>query len=115
MARKTASGRGTMPVGKPLALSELLAFQDGAIVSRTLVDKPVGTVTVFAFDRNEGLSEHTAPYDALVHVLEGSIEISISGKPNVVSAGQIILMPAGKPHALHATQPAKMLLIMVRA
>jgi quercetin dioxygenase-like cupin family protein len=95
--------------------SDLVAFQSGAVVSRTLVKKSTGTVTAFAFDAGEGLSEHTAPFDALVLVLQGEAEISISGTPYSVSTGQILRLPAGRPHAVKAIVPFKMLLIMIRA
>jgi quercetin dioxygenase-like cupin family protein len=95
--------------------SALVTYQPGAVVSRTLVKKPTGTVTAFAFDAGEGLSEHTAPFDALVLNLEGEADISISGTPHRVSAGQLLKLPAGQPHAVKAATPFKMLLIMIRA
>jgi quercetin dioxygenase-like cupin family protein len=95
--------------------SDLIAFQAGAVVSRTLVKKSTGTVTVFAFDRGEGLSEHTAPFDALVLGLEGEADISISGTAHRVASGQLLELPAGKPHAVLAVTPFKMLLVMIRA
>jgi quercetin dioxygenase-like cupin family protein len=94
--------------------SDLVALQPGAVVSRTLIKKASGTVTVFAFDAGEGLSEHTAPFDALVLGLEGKADVSISGTPHHVGAGQIVKLPAGKPHAVKAATPFKMLLIMIR-
>lgn len=93
----------------------LLSYQKGAVVSRTLVDKPTGTVTLFAFDEGQGLSEHTAPYDALVQVLDGDVEITIAGTPFYLGAGEIILMPANEPHALKARTPFKMMLTMIRS
>jgi quercetin dioxygenase-like cupin family protein len=96
-------------------LAALIAVQQGAVVSRTLVNKSAGTVTLFAFDAGEGLSEHTAPYDALVHVIEGEASIRIGDQKHAVGGGQIILLPAGKPHALKATTPFRMLLTMIRA
>ncbi|MEW6039099.1 MAG: cupin domain-containing protein [Pseudomonadota bacterium] len=101
--------------GKPQELTGLIAVQPGAVVSRTLVSKPVGTVTLFAFDTDEGLSEHTAPYDALVQMIEGEMDIRIATDPHVVAAGQLLLLPANVPHALHARVPSKMLLTMIRA
>ena len=95
--------------------SALVTYQPGTVVSRTLVRKPAGTVTAFAFDAGEGLSEHTAPFDALVLNLEGEADISISGTPHRVSAGQLLKLPAGQPHAVKAATPFKMLLIMIRA
>jgi len=100
--------------GKAIELVGLADYQSDAIVSRTLVDRKAGTVTFFAFERGQGLSEHTAPFDALVHVLEGETEVTISGKAHRVIAGEIIMLPAGKPHALKATKRFKMLLIMIR-
>ena len=94
---------------------ELVNYQDGAIVSREIVKKPTGTVTVFAFDKGEGLSEHTAPFDALVQVLEGEIEINISGQLYRLQGGEMILMPAGQPHALRALKRFKMILTMIRS
>ena len=93
----------------------LVDYQAGSVVSRQIVKKPVGTVTLFAFDAGEGLSEHTAPFDALVNVLEGEAEISISGQAHRVKAGELIIMPANEPHALKAPVRFKMLLTMIRA
>ena len=98
-----------------LALSDLVQYQPGAVVSRTLVKKPAGTVTAFAFDAGEGLSEHTAPYDALVLMIEGESEITISGAPHRVAAGQLLRLPAGQPHGLRGITRFKMLLVMIRA
>jgi len=107
------------PKGSPelegaVLASDLVALQPGAVVSRTIVKKPSGTVTAFAFDAGEGLSEHTAPFDALVFDLEGEADISISGAAHHVKAGQILSLPAGKPHAVKAVTPFKMFLIMIR-
>ena len=96
-------------------LTGLIATQPNAVVSRALINKPAGTVTLFAFDVGEGLSEHTAPYDALVHMLEGEAGIRIGTEEHAVSAGQIILLPANVPHALRANTSIKMLLTMIRA
>ncbi len=101
-------------LAKTLNLKDLAAYQIQSIVSREIIKKPAGTVTVFAFDEGEGLSEHTAPFDALVHVLEGTAEVSIDGMPHMVQAGEMIIMPAGRPHALKAVSRFKMLLVMVR-
>lgn len=92
----------------------MLDYQKGAVVSRTLIDKPQGTVTLFAFDEGEGLSEHTAPFDAMVQILEGKAEITISGKPYNLSTGEMIIMPANEHHALRALTPYKMLLTMIK-
>jgi quercetin dioxygenase-like cupin family protein len=97
-----------------LAVLDLVAYQSGSVVSRTLVKKEKGTVTLFAFDKGQALSEHTAPFDALVHVLDGEADITISGKPVRARAGELVLMPANEPHALLAVTPFKMLLTMIR-
>jgi quercetin dioxygenase-like cupin family protein len=95
-------------------LASLINYQDGAVVSRTIIDKPTGTVTLFAFDQNQGLSEHTTPYDALVQILEGEAEITISGNPIKLKQGEATIMPANKPHALTAKTKFKMLLTMIK-
>ncbi|KAA0893407.1 cupin domain-containing protein [Oryzomonas rubra] len=102
-------------IGKALTMSHLVAYQDGSVVSKTLIDKTIGTVTLFSFDAGQGLSEHTAPYDAFVQVVDGEAEVTIEGSPQTVGAGQMIIMPANKPHALKAVKPFKMLLVMIRA
>ena len=102
-------------LGKPLDLAGLVEYQAGAVVSREVLHKETGTVTIFSFDEGEGLSEHVAPFDAMVVLLDGEAEIRIEGKPHRVSAGQFIIMPAGKPHALRAITRYKMLLIMIRS
>ena len=94
---------------------ELVNYQDGAVVSREIVKRPTGNVTLFAFDEGQGLSEHTAPFDALVQVVEGDAEITISGQPHRVQGGEMILMPAGQPHALKALKRFKMILTMIRS
>ena len=104
-----------MVIGEALTLAALVSYQDGTVASRTLIDKQVGTVTVFAFDEGEGLSEHTAPFDAFVQILDGEAEITIAGEPHHLSAGQMIIMPANKPHSLKAVKRFKMLLVMIRA
>ena len=96
-------------------LADLVAYQNEAVVSRTLVNTRAGTVTAFAFDEGQGLSEHTAPYDALVIVVEGEVEVKISGLAHTVKEGEMILMPANKPHALKAVTRFKIVLIMIRA
>lgn len=101
--------------GKALKAKDLVGYDKGAVVSRTIIQKPTGTVTIFSFDKGEGLSEHTAPFDALVELLDGEAEITISGKPLLVKAGEFIIMPAGKPHALKALKKFKMALIMIRS
>ena len=94
---------------------DLVSYQDGSIVSREIVKKAAGSVTVFAFDEGQGLSEHTAPFDALVQVLEGEVEITIAGKKHRLQGGELILMPAQQPHALKALQRYKMILTMIRS
>lgn len=92
----------------------LVAYADGSVVSRTLINRGTGSATVFSFDKGESLSEHTAPFDALVHVLDGEAEITVGGVPSRVKAGQMILMPGGTPHALMAVERFKMLLFLAR-
>lgn len=101
--------------GQALNVLELIEYQDGAVVSRTISEKPVGTVTVFAFDEGQGLSEHTAPYDAIVHIVDGEVDVAISGKIVRAKAGEIVIMPANEPHALKAVTKFKMILTMIRA
>jgi quercetin dioxygenase-like cupin family protein len=101
--------------GKIFEPAELIAYQDGAVVSRTIVFQKSGTITLFAFDAGEGLSEHTAPYDAIVQVLDGEVEITISGESFHPGKGQMIIMPANLPHALKAVTKFKMMLIMIHA
>ncbi len=103
------------PMAQVMNLARMVAYQDGAIVSRTLIDQKTGTVTLFAFAAGQGLSEHTAPYDAMVYILDGEADVSISGKLYHLKDGDMIVMPANKPHALKAAQPFKMLLVMVRS
>ncbi|HBG04521.1 MAG: cupin [Geobacteraceae bacterium GWC2_58_44] len=102
-------------LGEKLNLGELAGYQEGAVVSRTVLDKPVGTITAFAFDAGEGLSEHSSPYDAFVQVLDGEAEIKIEGKVQTVATGEIVIMPANKLHSLRAVKRFKMLLVMIRA
>jgi quercetin dioxygenase-like cupin family protein len=101
--------------GKAMKLQELVEYQKASIVSRTIVDKKAGTVTLFAFDEGEGLSEHTAPYDALVVDLDGEAEVSIEEKSSRLAEGDMIMMPANRPHALRALTRFKMMLVMVKA
>ncbi len=96
-------------------LENMLDYQKGSVVSRTLIDKNVGIVTLFSFDEGEGLSEHTAPFDALVYVFDGKVEITISNEKFILVQGQMILMPANEPHALKALKPFKMMLTMIKA
>jgi quercetin dioxygenase-like cupin family protein len=96
------------------SLAELVQYQAGAVVSRTVIKRNAGTVTAFAFDEGEGLSEHTAAFDALVIMVVGTAEITVAGLPQRVTAGDLLRLPAGRPHALHALTPFKMLLVMIR-
>jgi quercetin dioxygenase-like cupin family protein len=96
-------------------LRDLIGYQEGSVVSRTLIDKKAGTVTLFAFSEKQGLSEHTTPYDALVHVLDGEVEVNISGKPIMLKQGEVTIMPAHKPHSLAAKTKFKMLLTMIKS
>ncbi|QSV44335.1 cupin domain-containing protein [Geobacter benzoatilyticus] len=109
------SGTTESLVGRAIDLKELIAYQDGSVVSKTLNDKKVGTITLFAFDEGQGLSEHTAPYDAFVEIVDGEADITIAGTGHRVKEGQFIIMPANQPHALRAVTPFKMLLVMIRA
>jgi len=104
-----------LPVAEQVRLLDLIAYQEGVVVSWTLLKRPTGTVTVFAFDQGQGLSEHTAPFDAVVQVLEGDAEITIAGQAHEVSVGEMIVMPAHQPHALTARTAFKMLLTMIRS
>jgi len=96
-------------------LVSLIDYQEGSIVSRTLVDKKVGTLTLFAFDEGQALSEHTAPFDAFVYILDGEAEVVISSKTHSVGTGEMIIMPANEPHSLKALEKFKMMLVMIRA
>ncbi len=109
------TGAPSDPPAGPMTLSKLVETQRASVVSRTLVKKATGTITLFAFDTGQALSEHTAPFEALVQVLEGEAEISIGGTPHRVAEGGAILLPAGIPHALNAVKPFKMLLTMIRS
>jgi quercetin dioxygenase-like cupin family protein len=100
---------------EPAALSQLVDYQPGAVVSREVIARPGGSVTLFAFDEGQGLSEHTAPFDALVSVLDGEAQVTISDRTVAVAAGQMIVMPANRPHALKARRRFKMLLVMIRS
>lgn len=99
---------------KALKLSELIDYQEGSVVSREIIAKKTGTVTLFAFDLGQGLSEHTTPFDATVFCLEGEVVVTISGKPILVKKDEMVIMPADQPHSLKANSKFKMLLIMIR-
>ena len=102
-------------LGTTFAATELVGYQDGAVVSRVVLKQKTGSVTAFAFDRDEELSEHTVPHDALIHVTDGEAEISISGVSHRVRPGEMIILPAGEPHAVRATTHFKMILVMIKA
>ena len=102
-------------VARVARLADLVEYQEGSVVSRTLIDKKAGTVTLFAFDEGQGLSEHTAPYDALVYLVDCEAEVTISGRVYRLKKGETIIMPANQPHALRAVKRFKMVLTMVRA
>jgi len=104
----------TAPKSEILHIAELVNYQDGSVVSRQITKADAGNVTLFAFDKDQELSEHTAPFDALVHILDGNAEVKISGKGFNLSTGEAIVMPANEPHALKALTPFKMLLTMIR-
>ncbi len=101
--------------GGPSKLANLVDYQSGSVVSREIIQKKTGTVTLFAFDEGQGLSEHTTPFDALVYIVEGEAEITISGNAHYPKAGDVIIMPANEPHALKAIKRYKMLLVMIRS
>ena len=102
-------------IGNAMETAELVAYQPGSVVSRTLIDRKIGTITLFSFDAGQGLSEHTAPYDAFVQIVDGVAEVTIDGQPQNVAAGQFIIMPANIPHSLKAVERFKMMLVMIRA
>ena len=102
-------------VAKASSLEGLIDYQEGSVVSRTIIDKKTGTITLFAFDENQGLSEHTTPYDAMVYVLDGEVDINISGKQIWLKQGEMTILPANQPHALTAKTKFKMLLIMIKS
>jgi quercetin dioxygenase-like cupin family protein len=102
-------------IGEVGSLVNLVDYQDGSVVSKEIIKKEKGTVSLFAFDQGQGLSEHTAPFDALVYIFDGQAEISIAGKQHYLKIGDTIIMPANKPHALKAIERFKMLLVMIKA
>jgi len=115
MGIKKADNTAKSIVAQAAKLCELVDYQDGSIVSKEIIKGEKGTVTLFAFDKGEGLSEHTAPFDALVYILAGEAKIFVSGKPHLVKKDEIIIMPANRPHALKALKRFKMLLIMIKS
>jgi quercetin dioxygenase-like cupin family protein len=115
MSKATTKGELQAQLREPNRLAELVSYQDGGVVSRALMARETGTVTLFAFDAGQSLSEHTAPYDALVLALEGEADLTVSGRPSHLRAGETLLMPAREPHALRAAARFKMLLVMLRS
>lgn len=111
----TPSRTKGLPGAQVARTAEFVKYQDGAVVSREIVKRPAGSVTLFAFDAGEGLSEHTAPFDALVQVLEGEAEFMVSGRVHRLQAGEMMLLPAGQPHAVKALRRFKMMLTMIRS
>lgn len=101
--------------GQPHNVLDLVGYQAGSIVSREIISQKTGTVTIFAFDEGQGLSEHTAPFDALAYVIDGETDITISGQSHLLTRGQMIIMPANKPHSLKALKKFKMILVMIRS
>ena len=101
--------------GTPINLDTNIAYFDESVVSKTLLKKEAGNITLFAFESGQGLSEHTAPFDAVVYIVDGEAEITIGGETQTVAAGEMLVMPANIPHALHAAQRFKMLLVMIRS
>ncbi len=102
-------------VGQAVKLIDLVSYQEGSVVSRTIMDKAIGTCTLFAFGEGQGLSEHTAPFDALVYLIDGEAEVTISGKILHLKEGDMVIMPANKPHALRAVKKFKMMLVMIKS
>lgn len=100
--------------GQVLDLKKFIGYQKGSVVSKEVIKSSNGNVSLFAFDKGEGLSEHTSPYDALIYLVEGESEIKISGKSHYLREGEMLLMPKNKPHALNATEPFKMMLVMIK-
>ena len=111
---ETRGRRGGIEPAKKQSLAALISYEPGSVVSRTIIDRGAGTVTLFAFDEGEGLSEHTAAYDALLYLLEGEAVVAVSGVANQMRSGEAIVLPAGKPHSVRATSSFKMLLTMIR-
>ena len=106
--------QSSTPKGEAFNLENYVDYADGSVVSKTLLKKEIGNITLFAFDQGQGLSEHTAPFDAVVHILDGEAEITIGGQPQLVTAGEMVIMPANISHALQAKEKFKMLLVMIR-
>jgi len=112
MNKEQPSNKGLMT---PRSINEAIHYQEDSVVSRELIRKTTGTITLFAFDKNQGLSEHTAPYDAFVMITDGQAEVTVSGVKHAMKAGDILLLPANSPHALRAIEPFKMVLTMIKS
>jgi quercetin dioxygenase-like cupin family protein len=115
MSEESGAAVMGLEAGRKEVVSSLVSYQAGSVVSRTIINGRAGTVTLFAFDEGEALSEHTNPYNALLHVFEGEAEVTISGKSSLLEGGEAIVLPAGKPHAVRASKRFKMLLTMIRS
>jgi len=115
MSSPPGQGKREMPIAEVVRLIDLVNYQEGSVVSRTVVNRATGTVSLFAFDEGQGLSEHTAPFDAVAHVLEGESEITVSGKSLRATAGEAVLLPANQPHSVKAVSKFKMLLTVIRS
>ena len=108
------SNTGNILIAQSAEMAALVDYQSGTVVSRTIIERNTGTVTLFAFDKGQGLSEHTAPFDALVYIIDGEAEITISGRSIRMKAGEVVIMPANEPHALKAVERFKMILVMIK-
>jgi quercetin dioxygenase-like cupin family protein len=115
MSTPNPPNKGELPGAEAVRLIDLIQYNDGSVVSRTILKRSMGTVTLFAFDEGQGLSEHTAAFDAIAYVLDGEAEITVSGKPIAVKAGEAVLLPANQPHAVKAVTSFKMVLTMIRS
>ena len=115
LKEKSTGARTALPPGQKVGLASLVSYQEGSVVSRALINRREGTVTLFAFAQGEGLSEHTAPYDALLHLSEGRADVTISGEKTVLEQGEAIILPSGEPHEVRAATRFKMLLTMIRS
>ena len=114
MNQKGSGSEGGWEPGRKAGLASMIEYQTGSVVSRTIINRKSGSLTLFAFDQGEGLSEHTAPYDALLHVFDGEAIVTVSGKMEVLKAGEAVILPAGEPHSVSASTRFKMLLVMIR-
>jgi len=115
MSTQQATNKGEMPVAETVSLANLVNYQEGSVVSRTILKRATGTVTLFAFDEGQGLREHTAAFDAIAQILEGEAEITVAGKALPTKAGAAVLLPANLPHSLKATTRFRMMLTMIRS